>query len=147
MAVPPLTSDELERAITAPRGRSAPGSSRASSPTSSADVANQPGALPLVEFALTELFERRDDTGTMTLASYREIGGVAGALATRAEHLFGAMGRWRPGVRPQVLLRLVTLGEGREDTRRRVTRAELAALELDIEDLDGCSTRSAGIAC
>ena len=89
-----------------------------------------------MEFALTELFERRDDTGTMTLASYREIGGVAGALATRAEHLFGAMGPGGRASARQVLLRLVTLGEGREDTRRRVTRAELAALELDIEDLD-----------
>ena len=136
VAVPPLTSDELERAITAPArevgARVEPGLVA----DIVGDVANQPGALPLVEFALTELFERRDDTGTMTLASYREIGGVAGALATRAEHLFGAMGPGGRASARQVLLRLVTLGEGREDTRRRVTRAELAALELDIEDLD-----------
>ena len=112
VAVPPLTSDELERAITAPArevgARVEPGLVA----DIVGDVANQPGALPLVEFALTELFERRDDTGTMTLASYREIGGVAGALAARAEHLFGAMGPGGRASARQVLLRLVTWARG-----------------------------------
>jgi WD40 repeat protein/DNA-binding SARP family transcriptional activator len=136
VAVPPLTSDELERAITAPArevgARVEPGLVA----EIVGDVASQPGALPLVEFALTELFERRDDQGAMSLGSYRQIGGVAGALAARAEHLFGAMGPGGQAAARQVLLRLVTLGEGREDTRRRVTRAELAALDLDVENLD-----------
>lgn len=136
VAVPPLTADDLERAITAPArevgARVEPGLVA----EIVGDVANQAGGLPLVEFALTELFERRDEAGTMSLTAYREIGGVAGALAARAEHLFGAMGPGGGAAARQVLLRLVTLGEGREDTRRRVTRAELATLDLGVEDLD-----------
>jgi WD40 repeat protein len=101
-----------------------------------ADVAHQPGALPLLQYALTELFERRDGD-RLTLGSYGEIGGVAGALSTRAERLFReADPDWQRAVR-QVFLRLVTLGEGTSDTRRRVTRSELDALEVEPETIDG----------
>ena len=50
------------------------------------DVQEQPGALPLIQYALTELFERRQ-AGRMTLSAYQEIGGVTGALGRRAEAL------------------------------------------------------------
>ena len=48
------------------------------------DVADQPGTLPLLQYTLTELFERR--VGRMlTMESYQGIGGVLGALGERAE--------------------------------------------------------------
>ena len=82
-AVPPLTPEELEQAIRALPSR---GASARAGPGGGiiADVAHQPGALPLLQYALTELFERRDDD-RLTLTGYREIGGVGGALAARAE--------------------------------------------------------------
>jgi len=136
VTVSPLSPDELERAITGPAhevgARVEPGVVA----DIVADVANQPGALPLVEFALTELFERRDERGTMTMHAYTEIGGVTGALAARADHLYRSMGPTGQTAARQVLLRLVTLGEGREDTRRRVTRGELAALEIGDDEVD-----------
>ena len=55
-----------------------------------ADVAHQPGALPLLQYALTELFERRDED-RLTLAAYQELGGITGALSARAERIFEAM--------------------------------------------------------
>ena len=95
-----------------------------------ADVANQPGALPLLQYALTELFERRDGD-SLELEAYAALGGAAGALSARAERLFEASGAdGRRAIR-QVLLRLVTLGEGREDTRRRVVRSDLDALDIE----------------
>jgi WD40 repeat protein len=95
-----------------------------------ADVANQPGALPLLQYALTELFERRDGD-SLDVETYLALGGVAGAVSTRAERLFEASGAdGRRAIR-QVLLRLVTLGEGREDTRRRVVRSGLDALDVE----------------
>jgi WD40 repeat protein len=97
-----------------------------------ADVANKPGALPLLQYALTELFERRDD-GRLTLDAYREIGGVAGALSGRAERLFEASSADGRLAIKQVFLRLVTLGEGRQDTRRRVARHELDSLGVDLD--------------
>ena len=107
-----------------------------------ADAAHQPGALPLIQFTLTELFDRRAD-GEMTLATYRELGGIVGTLSTSADR---AVRRPSPDERRairQVFLRLVALGEGRQDTRRRVTRSTLDALDLDGGgDRPRCSRRS-----
>jgi folylpolyglutamate synthase/dihydropteroate synthase len=77
-----------------------------------ADVAHQPGALPLLQYALTELFERRKDE-VLTLASYREIGGIAGALSARADRIYEETEQQGRRAIKQVFLRLVTLGEGR----------------------------------
>src|SRR5207344_1463288 len=100
------------------------------------DAAHEPGALPLVQFALTELFERRDD-GEMTLDAYRELGGIVGAVSTSADDIARrATGEERRAIR-QVFLRLVTLGEGRSDTRRRVTRRSLDVLDVEPGTVDG----------
>ncbi|HEY6567569.1 MAG TPA: BTAD domain-containing putative transcriptional regulator, partial [Actinomycetota bacterium] len=134
-ALPPLTPDELEQAIRRPAERVGVRPEPGMIAELIADVAHQPGALPLVQYALTELFERRDDD-VMTLDRYREIGGVAGALSARAEHLYrGADTGWRSAVR-QAFLRLVTLGEGRPDTRRRVARSELDSLDVEPATID-----------
>ena len=54
------------------------------------DVAEQPGALPLLEHALLELWERRAGS-VLTLAGYRDSGGVEGAIAVRADVVFGTL--------------------------------------------------------
>ncbi|MCC7205916.1 MAG: hypothetical protein IT323_01330, partial [Anaerolineae bacterium] len=93
----------------------------------SADVSQQPGALPLLQYALTELFERRE-AGQLTLRAYQEMKGVHGALARRAEEVYTQLGQGGQQAAKQTFLRLVTLGEGVEDTRRRVPLAELQGL-------------------
>jgi DNA-binding SARP family transcriptional activator/WD40 repeat protein len=126
----PLTPEELERAIVRPAERSGLQVDRALVPQIAADASEQPGALPLVQYALTELFGRRDG-GRLTLDAYREIGGVGGALAASAEHLYATR---RPAGREavrQLFLRLVTPGEGAADTRRRVPLSELSTIEID----------------
>lgn len=92
-----------------------------------ADVREQPGALPLLQYALTQLFERCEGN-RLTLQAYSEIGGAMGALAKRAEELYDSLTKSEQEVTRQLFLRLVTLGEGTEDTRRRITRTELDAL-------------------
>ncbi len=92
------------------------------------EVGAQPGALPLLQYALTELFERRQER-LLTLAAYKEIGGVLGALGRRAEELYADLDAAGQEAARQVFMRLVTLGEGTEDTRRRVLRSELMALQ------------------
>jgi WD40 repeat protein/DNA-binding SARP family transcriptional activator len=129
-AVPPLTPDELEQAIRGPAMAVGVEPEPGLVAEMIADVSRQPGALPLVQYALTELFERRDGE-RMTLSAYRELGGIAGALSSRADRTFEAADDdGRRAIR-QVLLRLVMLGEGRADTRRRVLRSELDELDLD----------------
>jgi WD40 repeat protein/DNA-binding SARP family transcriptional activator len=136
VAVPPMSPDELERAISGPAREVGVSIEPGLVVEIVADVADQPGTLPLVEFALTELFERRDERATMTADGFSEIGGVTGALTSRAEQLYRMMEPNGRTATRQVLLRLVTLGEGREDTRRRVSRAELTTLEIRGEELD-----------
>ncbi|HZD23719.1 MAG TPA: protein kinase, partial [Acidimicrobiia bacterium] len=99
------------------------------------DVAGRPGGLPLLQYALTELVERR--TGELlTVGDYESIGGVAGALANRAEAVFTQFTRAQQQTARQVLLRLVTVDEEKADTRRRVRRSELESTGIPRSDLD-----------
>jgi WD40 repeat protein len=126
----PLTPDELEQAITGPTRRAGLTLEAGLAPTIIGDIGNQPGMLPLLQYALTELFERRQGR-KLTLAAYQDSGGVLGALARRADELYNSLDEAGREAARQLFLRLVTLGEGTEDTRRRVLRAELTALTAD----------------
>ncbi len=121
----PLSALEIESAIIGPAQRV--GLQVDSSLVSQivADVREEPGALPLLQYALTEVFERREDN-RLTLEGYLESGGVLGALARRAEELYVSLEPEAQRIVRQMLLRLVTLGEGTEDTRRRSRRSEIA---------------------
>jgi WD40 repeat protein/DNA-binding SARP family transcriptional activator len=98
------------------------------------DVAGQPGGLPLLEYALTELFQRRVES-RLTLAGYEQTGGVLGALGLRAEDLYSGRDEAGQQAVQQVFLRLVTVEEGSADTRRRIPLAELRGMGLDAEAL------------
>ena len=123
----PLSADELAEAIRSPAGRVRVAFEEGLVSTIVAEVNQQPGALPLLQYALTELFERRQD-GLLTQAAYKTTGGVLGALSHRAEELYEHLSPTGQEVAHQIFLRLVTLGEGVEDTRRRALRSELEAV-------------------
>ncbi len=84
------------------------------------------GSLPLLQFALAELWEIRDKASALiTAADLTKIGGVTGALARHAD---GTLAQLLPAQRRagrRVLMRLVTL----EDTRASLTEDELTAGE------------------
>ena len=95
----------------------------------------RPGSLPLLQFALREMWDRQR-IGQITRDSYDSIGGIEGALAIRAEAIFtqltGFNAETQTADRPEterdfrrLFTRLVTLGEGQQDTRRVVVRREL----------------------
>jgi WD40 repeat protein/DNA-binding SARP family transcriptional activator len=134
-AVPPLVPDELEKAIRGPAEGVGVSLEPGLVAEMIADVAHQPGALPLLQYALTELFERRDGDH-LTLPAYREIGGIAGALSARADRIYESTDPSGRRAAKQMFLRLVTLGEGSEDTRRRVGRSELDALDVEGDAID-----------
>ncbi|HSN75537.1 MAG TPA: WD40 repeat domain-containing protein, partial [Anaerolineae bacterium] len=81
-------------------------------------------ALPLLEFALTLLWERHA-SGWLTHAAYEEIGQVEGALSRYAEQMFGELDKTGQAQARQVFEQLVRPGEGTEDTRRLATRDEI----------------------
>ncbi len=133
--VVPLSSEELERAIAGPAESVGAVTELSLVAEVVGDVTDQPGALPLMQYALTETFERRRD-GVLTLEAYREVGGVTGAIARRAEELLTAMNPAGREAARQLFLRLVSIGEGSEDTRRLVARTELGSLEVDPDAMD-----------
>jgi ABC-type sugar transport system substrate-binding protein/DNA-binding CsgD family transcriptional regulator len=127
----PLTAEELEQAITRPAARVGLTVEPGLVAAMVADVSQQPGGLPLLQYTLTELFDNRSD-GALTLEAYHAIGGVTGALARRADGLYQALHLAGQETARQMFLRLVTLGEGVEDTRRRVLQSELLAIVHDV---------------
>ena len=141
--VVPLSAAELTRAILAPAARAGAGFEDGLATRIVADVLEQPGALPLLQYALTELFERREGR-LLTLAGYEAIGGVLGALGSRAEEIYASLDEEDLSLARQVFLRLVTLGEGVEDTRRRVLQSELAGLEEEDAGASGASGEPGG---
>ena len=54
-----------------------------------ATAANR-GALPLLSFLLDQLWQRRSETGELTFTAYGELGGLEGAMGSRAEEVFQA---------------------------------------------------------
>lgn len=131
----PLSRNELERAIVMPAQRVSVRVDPKLVSSIVADVREEPGALPLLQYTLTELFERREGS-EITLSAYQDLGGVAGALATRAEEVFALLDADQRLITRQLFLRLVTLGEGTEDIRRRALRSELMSLVNDVEQLE-----------
>lgn len=123
----PLNDEELEETITGPAYRVGAVLEEGLVEAIIDDVREQPGALPLLQYALTELFERRDGA-LLTNFAYKEIGGTLGALAKRAEEVFQRFPDEGKDMARQIFLRLVTLGEGQEDTRRRILQTELMTL-------------------
>jgi WD40 repeat protein len=74
-----------------------------------ASVGDEPAALPLLQFALQLLWERRDpERKLVTREAYAAIGGVAGALALHADGVLAALPPARLETARQLLLRLVT---------------------------------------
>ncbi|MBN2305872.1 MAG: protein kinase [Anaerolineae bacterium] len=126
----PLSPDEMREAIVSPAKRAGLTVETGLVAAIVAEIAEQPGALPLMQYALTEVFERREGI-TLTLDAYHASGGVLGALARRAEELYESTEPAKQEAMQQMFLRLVTLGEGTEDTRRRAQQAELMAVADD----------------
>lgn len=91
-------------------------------------AAERPEILPLLQFTLEELYQRRTEDGVLTLGAYRELGGVEGSLAQRAETVFGQQPEGVQAELPKVLSSLVSIGQGYQDAvgRKRAPRAELA---------------------
>jgi WD40 repeat protein len=89
------------------------------------DLAGQPGTLPLLSHALLETWKRRRGR-ILTVSAYHGAGGVRSAIARTAESVYGRLDPTQQTLARNVFIRLTELGEGTEDSRRRVTVAELA---------------------
>jgi DNA-binding SARP family transcriptional activator len=125
--VTPLDRDELERAVVRPAESVGAQLEPGLATDVIAEVAAQPGQLPLLQYALTELFERSDGR-RLTRDGYAAIGGVLGALGRRADGVYATLDPDGREIARQAFLRLVAPGEAGEPIARRVPRSELRDL-------------------
>jgi ABC-type oligopeptide transport system ATPase subunit len=125
----PMNREELRAAIVRPADASQVSFEPGLVETLLDDVESKPGALPLLQFALREMWGRQEGR-QIARRMYDAIGGVEGALAQHAEAVFDELTKNRGDDRvvnafKHLFTRLVTLGDGQEDTRRVVGRDEL----------------------
>jgi energy-coupling factor transporter ATP-binding protein EcfA2 len=95
------------------------------------ELAREAGALPLLQYAASRLWESRDrEHRRLTRAGYEAMGGVGGALASHADAVLDSLPAPAQRVARMLLPRLVTP----EGTRAVVDTAELESLAADPED-------------
>ncbi len=89
------------------------------------ELSHSAGDLPLLEFVLEQLWEHRHP-GELTLQVYQQqIGGLKGALERKAQAVYDSLDLEAQACTQWIFLALTQLGEGTEDTRRRVLKSEL----------------------
>ncbi len=105
------------------------------------DVGQEPGNLPLLEFALTQLWDKQKNH-QLTHQAYDEIGGVKQALVKHTEKIYHKLSQAQQQQAQRIFLSLVRLGETTEDTRRVATREEIGNQNWDLVTyLAGSETR------
>jgi WD40 repeat protein/DNA-binding SARP family transcriptional activator len=125
--VGPMDRDELARAIEQPAARAGLEVERTLVEALVAEVAGEPGGLPLLSTTLLELWRTRNGR-LIRYASYRTSGGVRGAVARLAEATYTRLDEAERRITRKVMLRLA----GDEDgalVRRRVPLADLDRLD------------------
>jgi eukaryotic-like serine/threonine-protein kinase len=122
-----LSPDDAREVIVGPaRARGVAFESREMVDALVESVADRPAALPLLQFALSELWARRDpERAIIPARALDEIGGVAGALASHADRVITALAAPERRAARRLALALVTP----EGTRAARTRDELTGDE------------------
>ncbi|GAA1414312.1 nSTAND1 domain-containing NTPase [Catellatospora coxensis] len=128
--LPPMNRIELLQAVTEPARAAGLTLEQGLTEQILDDAGLEPGNLPLVEFALTRLWERRAGS-TLTIAAYEQIGRLAGSITARAEEVYTSLSPEQQYAARQLFVRLVQVSRPEEDgndARRRTPLAEVTAL-------------------
>ncbi|MEH1818200.1 MAG: caspase family protein [Nostoc sp.] len=134
--MPPLVGAELEEAIASPANLQGYKLERGLLGAIQHEVIGQEkGCLPLLQFALTELWEQRDQqTHQLTVAKYNELGGVTGALNRHAENLYASFTEQQQDWVKQIFLKLVRTGAQAKDTRQWQAKTKLLSIAGENPD-------------
>lgn len=133
-SVRPMTEAELTEAITAPARQVGLSLEPGLAETLLRDVDQSPSGLPLLQYALTELWQRQQDY-QLKLATYAQLGGVTGTLQQRANAVYDDLSSDQQKTARHIFLNLTQLGEGLEDTRRRVRQKDLVSAQHPAEQV------------
>ncbi|QNP68153.1 hypothetical protein IAG44_00830 [Streptomyces roseirectus] len=127
LLVAAMSQDELREAVVRPAALGGLVVERALTARITDEVTDEPGGLALMSHALLETWHRRRGR-VLTEAAYDGAGGLRGAVARTAEDFHGRLTPGQAETARRILLRLVTPGQGSQDTRRPAERAEVTAL-------------------
>ncbi|MGK7914235.1 MAG: hypothetical protein AB4038_01610, partial [Prochloraceae cyanobacterium] len=131
-----LSEDEYRRIITLPAGSVGLSVEPALVDVLVEQVKNYTGALAILQYILEQLWQNRTEA-RLTLQSYQEqIGGLKGALENKANELYDNLSDEEKNCAKWIFLSLVHLGEGQEDTRRRLLKSELFAAKYSQDLLE-----------
>ncbi|MEM7116015.1 MAG: hypothetical protein AAF614_26475, partial [Chloroflexota bacterium] len=124
-----MAPDELVKAISLPAMTVGAEIDPALVSQIAADMEGEPGALPLMSFALRDLFDAEKTkpgaTMDMTLPEYLDRGGIKSALERHANQVFATFTEEEKGLAKNIFSRLIEVGQGRVDTRRTASFTEL----------------------
>lgn len=139
--VTPMTRAELTEAIEQPAEKHVIAFESGLVEQIITDVVNQAGALPLLQYALAELWrvcviDSNQSQPQLTFNGYEQIRGVKGALEKRADELYQDLAEADRAFVRRLFLELVQLGENQEVTRRHASWQDLLDKADSQEQLD-----------
>ncbi|OYD95714.1 hypothetical protein CDG76_12335 [Nostoc sp. 'Peltigera membranacea cyanobiont' 210A] len=131
--MPPLVGAELEEAIASPANLQGYQLEKGLlGAIQHETIGQEKGCLPLLQFALTELWEQRDrQAHLLTVAKYKKLGGVIGALNRHTEKLYKSFTKQQQDWVKQIFLNLVRTGAEAKDTRQWQPKAKLLNIAGD----------------
>ena len=132
-ALPPLSVQALEEVVVRPAERHGVDFDDGVVTTIVAEANAQPAGLPLLQFAMAEMYERRVDDH-VTANTLKELGGLGGAIGRRAEDVYASLDDEMQAHARQLFGRLVAPGHGAPDTRRRARFGELSEPDRLVAD-------------
>ncbi|HEY7627087.1 MAG TPA: protein kinase, partial [Ilumatobacteraceae bacterium] len=131
--LPPLSLHALEEAVVEPADKHGVTFDDGVVTAVVAEAHVQPAGLPLLQFAMAELYERRVEN-EVTANALTELGGLGGAIGRRAEDIYKSLDEDMQAHARQLFGRLIVPGQGAPDTRRRARIGELSESDRIVAD-------------
>jgi len=103
------------------------------------EMKGEPGALPLMQFALKDLFDSQQSKGgvfALTLNDYLQRGGIHKALERHADDSFSKLSKDEQVLAHSIFSGLIEIGRGRQDTKRTALFDELVPANAKAEDVE-----------
>ena len=100
------------------------------------DMKGEPGALPLMQFALKDLFDKGQSKGgviALTLDAYLRHGGIQKSLERHADAAFGKLDKHEQELARGIFSGLIEVGRGTQDTKRTAIFDELVPASGDAD--------------
>lgn len=140
--IPPLEKHDLEQVVTEPAKLQSYDFDLGLPEIIIQQIGQEKNFLPLLQFALKELWEQRDlKSRKLTLAQYVTLGGVLGALNRRAEEIYQSFDQPKQVWVKRIFLKLVRTGMDAKDTRQRQPKHKI----LEMTDNTAEDTRAVSI--